>query len=165
MIEWLYEFDKPMVKQRRQVLPFMDNATCHSTSAKLKNVKLIFFPPNTTSLSQPLDQGIIQNFKIRYRRLVLAHILSEIEKISCAEELSKKITALDSIMWIKAAISQIKDSCVSNCFCKAGFPVPETVTEEENDRNVISDEELMQQLPPHLQTSDMNDYFLSLIHI
>lgn len=80
------------------------------------------------------------------------------EKISCTEKLSKKLSVLDFVMWIKTAISQIKDSYVSKCFHKAGFPVPETITEGENDRNVIlSDEEVTQQLPPHLQTSDIKE--------
>lgn len=33
---------------------------------KWKAVTIKFFPPNTTSKLQPLDQGIINNFKMRY---------------------------------------------------------------------------------------------------
>ncbi|XKL68767.1 hypothetical protein PGB90_006536 [Kerria lacca] len=49
MTQWLLSFDKKMKMQKRQVLLFMDNATSHPIQLQLKNVKIIFFPPNTTS--------------------------------------------------------------------------------------------------------------------
>jgi hypothetical protein len=47
----------------------VDNAPCHNIfeSTKLKNVDLIFFPPNTASVLQPNDQGIIYLFKSFYK--------------------------------------------------------------------------------------------------
>lgn len=152
MSDWLHSFDKRLGRQRRKVLLFLDNATSHP-DLKLKNVKLIFFPPNTTSHCQPLDQGIIQNFKIRYRRLILTRILAELEEISSADELAQKINVLDSVTWIQTAIRQIESTCVQNCFIKAGFPLIDA-TEETADDFLMSAENLMQQLPPHLQDRD-----------
>ena len=48
-IEWVTEFDRAMIRQKRKVLLFMDNATSHPSDVKLKNVTLKFFPANTTS--------------------------------------------------------------------------------------------------------------------
>lgn len=39
------------------------------------------------------------------------------------DDLIKKITVLDAIVWMKAAISDIKRETVSNCFKKCGFPI------------------------------------------
>ena len=64
---------KRMKKQGRQVILFWDNATSHP-NLQLENVKLVYLPPNTTSHAQPLDQGIIQNFKVRYRRLLITRV-------------------------------------------------------------------------------------------
>ena len=149
-----------MRKQRRKVLLFLDNATSHPADILLKNVQLKFFPPNTTSKCQPLDQGIIQNFKVWYHWLVTTRILAEIEKISSADKLTKKITVLDAVMWIHTAVSEITSACVFNCFKKAGFGIPHKEDEENDeyesasDVGCISNEDVMKRLPECLQ-----DYF------
>ncbi|GBL85208.1 Tigger transposable element-derived protein 6 [Araneus ventricosus] len=58
--EWLVNFNKKMRNQARKVLLVLDNATCHAHGAQLRNVKLLFLPPNTTSKLQPLDHGVIK---------------------------------------------------------------------------------------------------------
>ncbi len=62
--------DRKMMAQNRKIILFLDNATCHNLlpGTNLSNIKLSFMPPNTTSLIQPLDQGIIRSFKAYYRR-------------------------------------------------------------------------------------------------
>ena len=51
-----------------KILFLLDNAPGHSPLLvdRHPNVKVIFMPPNATSLLQPLDQEIIANFKIGY---------------------------------------------------------------------------------------------------
>jgi hypothetical protein len=51
-----------------KVLLLVDNAPGHPKDLHHPNVKVIFLPPNTTSLIQPLDQGIIAIFKAYYIR-------------------------------------------------------------------------------------------------
>ncbi|CAE1257189.1 unnamed protein product [Acanthosepion pharaonis] len=63
--------DRKMIAQKsKKIILFLDNATCHNLlpGTNLSNIKLSFMPPNTTSLIQPLDQGIIRSFKAYYRR-------------------------------------------------------------------------------------------------
>ncbi|XP_008181899.1 tigger transposable element-derived protein 6-like [Acyrthosiphon pisum] len=59
MTDWLMCF---------KIILFLDNASSHTDTLILKNIKLIFLPPNTTSICQPLDHGIIKNFKVHYRQ-------------------------------------------------------------------------------------------------
>lgn len=59
---WLLQLKKSMKKQKRKILLFMDNCTVHNNPPPLDHIKVHFFPPNTTSKLQPLDQGVIQNF-------------------------------------------------------------------------------------------------------
>jgi len=62
----------------------MDNATCHPEDIddKLSNIKVIFLPKNTTSRLQPLDAGIIKNFKCHYRAFVIKHVIAKIDSQS-----------------------------------------------------------------------------------
>ncbi|XP_066253836.1 tigger transposable element-derived protein 6-like [Euwallacea similis] len=59
MNEWLLQFDRKMVRQKRKILLFLDNTASHLREVKLQNINLVVLPPNTTSVYQPLDQGII----------------------------------------------------------------------------------------------------------
>jgi hypothetical protein len=122
MSEWLTELNNEMRKEKRNILLFLDNATSHP-EAILSNVTLRFLPPNTTAECQPLDQGIIKNFKHFYRELIMKRLLSNIESSSSPESLEKSISILDAITWIIAAWLKVKKSTIENCFAKAGFSV------------------------------------------
>jgi len=65
---WLMKLDKKMDSKKRKILLFIDNCTAHNLTSTFNAIKVQFLPPNTTSVLQPLDQGIINNFKIFYRK-------------------------------------------------------------------------------------------------
>lgn len=69
--EWLTSVNKMMIKEKRNILLFIDHAPCHNDSLEYSNITVKFFPANTTSKLQPLDQGIIKNFKCFYRKYSL----------------------------------------------------------------------------------------------
>ncbi|XP_033117352.1 tigger transposable element-derived protein 6-like [Anneissia japonica] len=62
--DYLNDLNRQMKFQRRHILLFLDNASSHVDVNK-SNMKLAFLPANTTSVLQPLDQGIIKAFKSR----------------------------------------------------------------------------------------------------
>lgn len=78
--QWLQALDKDMKKQKRKIILFIDNCTAHNDVPTLKNVKLEFLPPNTTSKLQPLDQGIIKVFKGYYRTEIVRKLLECIDE-------------------------------------------------------------------------------------
>ena len=47
---------------------------------ELTNVTIHYLPPNTTAHIQPMDAGIIKNFKAKYKRLYCQHLLSQFER-------------------------------------------------------------------------------------
>ncbi|GBO36241.1 hypothetical protein AVEN_154554-1 [Araneus ventricosus] len=55
MSDWLVELDHKIRKQKRKSILFMHNATSHPDDLNLKNINLVFLPPNTTSMLQTLD--------------------------------------------------------------------------------------------------------------
>ncbi|GFW95711.1 tigger transposable element-derived protein 6 [Trichonephila clavipes] len=77
--EWLVSLNSDMKRGKRHILLFLDNCTVHNNAPPLSNVKLQFFPPNSTSKLRPLDQGIKHNFKTFYRREVVKSFLDNLE--------------------------------------------------------------------------------------
>uniref|UniRef100_A0A8C5LYN1 DDE-1 domain-containing protein n=1 Tax=Leptobrachium leishanense TaxID=445787 RepID=A0A8C5LYN1_9ANUR len=45
----------------------------------LLHVKVVFLPPNTTAVVQPMDQGAISNFKAYYLRDTFAQAIAAID--------------------------------------------------------------------------------------
>lgn len=126
MSQWLTDFNKKMELQNRKVLLFLDNAASHPRDMSLKNVKVIFLPSNATSICQPLDQGIIQNFKIHYRKFQVKNILVSME----AGSPNKNINVLEAIHFIKESWAKVQPETVKNCFQKAGFDKNKNVPAE-----------------------------------
>ena len=108
-----------MRKQRRKILLFIDDCSAHFDLPNLKNVT-VHYPSKNTSILQPLDQGIIRNFKVHYRRqVVIEYVLVAID-----ESKNPAITVLQAMRMASMAWHSITPITISNCFRKCGFPVP-----------------------------------------
>ena len=95
----LRKLNRRLSSSNRNILLLMDNAGCHpeNLSGKYSNIKVCFLPPNTTSNLQPLDLGIIQNFKVHYRRYFLRYVLSKIDQCDSASHVVKSVNILVAI--------------------------------------------------------------------
>lgn len=62
----LTDLNRRLVRQGRKILLLLDNVTSHDPLLKEKfsNIRFVFLPQNTISRLQPLDAGIIKNFKV-----------------------------------------------------------------------------------------------------
>jgi len=62
-----------------KVLLLVDNAPGHplDLAEDYPNIEMMYLPPNTTSLIQPMDQGIIRSFKANYLKAFMTSIASE----------------------------------------------------------------------------------------
>ena len=69
--EWVQRVNSKMRLCGRSILLFVDNCPAHPP-LEMTNVKVIFFPPNTTARLQPCDAGVIANFKTGYRKRLRA---------------------------------------------------------------------------------------------
>src|SRR5436853_6900936 len=71
----------------RNIILLMNNFSAHELAIEnikkdggLKNIKIILLFNNSISLHQSLDQGIIKNVKIYYRKYWLEYVLDKAEQ-------------------------------------------------------------------------------------
>ena len=59
-------------------LLLVENAPSHPKNMDdwCDNIEVMFLPPNTTSLIQPMDQGVIANFKAIYQRKTMRKLIN-----------------------------------------------------------------------------------------
>ena len=119
----LSKFDRQLQSNGRTIALLMDDAGCHphDLKDKYRNVKIIFLPPNTTSMLQPLDLGIIQNFKVNYRKLLLRFVILKIDECETAAEVIKSVSILQAVRWVAQAWEEVKEETILKCFRKAGI--------------------------------------------
>ncbi len=109
----------------------------HPVDLKLFNITSLFFPPNTTSKIQPLDQGIIRCFKVHYRSQLIKHIISSCTLASIPDQVV--VTALDAVCWIKSVWNDVSESTICNTFRTAGFERHQTISTIQDSIEEISE--------------------------
>lgn len=137
--EWLNSVNAQMVTQKRKVLLFLDNCTAHAMHLKFSNLTLCPLPANTTSVLQPMDQGIIKCFKCFYRRRLIRHIVYELEMNAEMTIEKVKVDLLMASKWIRAAWTDVTEATIRNCFRKAGFIYDEEEGEEEEEQMEVEE--------------------------
>ena len=140
-----------MRTERRSILLFLDNAGCYPPELlkdKFSNIKIVFLPPNTTSKIQPLDLGVISNFKVHYRRLLLQYVLAKIDTANTATEVTKSVNILTALRWVALVWREVKATTIQK---QAGirFDVHAIVSDDEDPFNDIDDEMGMDSLISH----------------
>ncbi|GFU80378.1 inhibitor of nuclear factor kappa-B kinase subunit alpha [Trichonephila clavipes] len=152
--EWLISLNSDMKREKRHILLFLDNCTVHNNAPPLSNVKLQFFPPNSTPKLQPLDLGIIQNFKTFYRREVVKSVLDNLEN----QQNLTTISILTALIMIDKAWRAVTPLTIHCCFKKSGFPSPNLVDVDDTLTEFNAEPSLWEALPEQDLTFD--DYVL-----
>ena len=71
-------------------------------------------PPNTTSLIQPLDRGIIHSFKKNYKTTLLNRILCSGDNL--IEPIYKNINLFEAFEKVSSAWNFVTSKTIINCF-------------------------------------------------
>jgi hypothetical protein len=126
--DYLSEFNEILVAQNRNIYLFMDNVSTHHKVSEYSNIKIDYLPKNTTSATQPLDQGIIKVVKNSYRSLLTQHLYNEYLRYTeegvpfTMTKVLKNITVTQAASWLNQAwFGQLKDCTITHCFEHAGF--------------------------------------------
>ena len=68
---------------------------------QFSQIKILFLPKNITSRLQPLDAGIIQNFKVKYRKRLVTYVLARIKEDASATQIVKGVDIIVAIQGYK----------------------------------------------------------------
>jgi hypothetical protein len=131
-LEWLQRFQLSIVSEnpKRKILLLMDNAGCHTKAIKgnahlFENIQVVFLPPNSTSVTQPLDAGIMAVFKMRYRQIIgdktiLLRVRNDLDKSGSRRRAKNpwniKVSNLEAWNSIVRAWGYVKPESIRNCF-------------------------------------------------
>jgi uncharacterized membrane protein len=155
--EYLLELNDTMIAAERNILLLLDNASVHRTDMQFSNITLNFLPKNTTSETQPLDQGIIRSFKAKYRSLLSDYMQQAVyaayqrgEHISM-QQMLKNISIPMASDLARQAWDKITPETIEKCFKMAGIVKDPTATEQ------LADDEFLQSIIDQLAApSDEN---------
>ena len=93
----------------------IDNCPVRPQIENLKSMKLFFLPPNTTSQTQPRDQGIICSMKSQYHKNVERKVILSVKK----KESSPWISLLLGMQMLVAAWDAVTTKSVSQKAARA----------------------------------------------
>ncbi|GFT24478.1 tigger transposable element-derived protein 6 [Trichonephila clavipes] len=141
-------------REKRHLLLFLDNCTVHNNAPLLSNVKLQFFPPNSTSKLQPLDQGIMHNSKTFYRREIVKSVLDNLEN----QQNVTTISILTVLIMIDKSWRAVTPLTIHSFFKKSDFLSPNLVDVDDTLTEFNTEPSLWEALPEQDLTFD--DYVL-----
>ena len=115
--EWARKLDRKFRADDRKIALIIDNCPAHLSISNLTIVQIIFLSPNTTSILQPMDQGVIRSLKAHYRGRVVRLLCRDLEK----KEPCPKIPILQSMKRLADSWEVVTKETIINCFRKAGI--------------------------------------------
>src|SRR3954452_8277468 len=81
----LLKLNEKMKQKKRKIVLLLYNAPVHfilnETQEKLDSIVVKFLPPNTTTVLQPCDAGIIHSFKCHYKRLFVQNRIDAYDNV------------------------------------------------------------------------------------
>lgn len=172
--DWFSHYFVPEVKKycEDKSIPFrvillVDNAPGHPQALQYHhpNVKIIFLSPNTTSILQPMDQGVIVTFKALYLRQTFEMLLKATDKEggpSLKEFWKKSFNILDAIKITTYAWNRITETNMKGVWKKLcpqffsnfeGFEEPAEIVQQNTEAIVT----LANRLELDISATDVND--------
>ncbi|XP_069741553.1 jerky protein homolog [Narcine bancroftii] len=105
------------MKENSKIMLLLDSCHAHPPAEELMNgnIFVCYLPPNVTSLIQPMDQGVIQNVKMLYRRDFMRKMTNFDGTIL---EFQKKYSLKDAIYNVSCAWDSVKRETLRRCWQK-----------------------------------------------
>lgn len=90
-----------------KIVLMLDNCAAHPELLEKDNVVALFMPPNTTSLIQPMDQGVIHSFKCHYKGEFLRRFINMNPSSETIEVCRKSFTIKDCVFVLADAWNSV----------------------------------------------------------
>ena len=101
----------------RKLALLIDNCPAHPSFSDLTNVQLVFLPPDTTSVLQPMDQGVIRGLIAHYWGKVVRRLCSALDKTKTLP----KISIIQAMKILVPSWEAVSAQAIVNCFRIAGI--------------------------------------------
>ena len=108
---------------RKKIAQLIDNRLAQPPVSDLTNFQLVFLPPNTTSVLQPMDQGVLRSLKAHYRHRVVRRLCRALDKTKTLP----KISILQAMKILVSSWEAASAQIIVNYFKNAGI-TPEAQT-------------------------------------
>ncbi|NWY70315.1 TIGD4 protein, partial [Erithacus rubecula] len=133
--QWLHKLDNRFQAQQRQVVILVDSLPPHTEVKNLMTVKLVFFPPDSSSCIV-MKERIIRSLKVKYRRCLIKRF------VDCVESNKEfMLTLLDAIEMLHLCWREVTPETIAKSYNGATFKLETEINY--NDNEVESDFDLI----------------------
>ena len=113
--EWVHKLDRNFRPDDQKIALIIDNCPANPSISNLTNVQIVFLPPSTTPILQPMDQGVMRSLKAHYQGKVVHLLCRALEK----KEPCPKISTLQSVKILAISLEVVTKETIITCFKKA----------------------------------------------
>ena len=98
----------------RKIALLIGNCPAHPSVSDLTKVQLVFLPPNTNSVLQQMDQGVMRSLKTHCRGTVARQLCRTLNKM----KMLQKISILQAMKILVSSWEAVSAQTIVNCFRK-----------------------------------------------
>ncbi|XP_071411247.1 tigger transposable element-derived protein 4 [Pithys albifrons albifrons] len=134
--QWMHKLDGRFQAQQRWVVILVHSLPAYTEVKNLKAVKLVFFPPDSSSCIA-VKQGVIRSLKVKYRHCLIKRFVDSVEGNK-----EFMLSLLDAIEMLHQCWREVTPQTIVKSYNGAGFKL-ETETNSNDNEEVESDFDLI----------------------
>ena len=142
----------------KRAILLLDNAPSHPDIEHLSStdgeISCLYLPPNTTSLIQPMDQGVSETIKRRYKRDLLLCLLNKENEGSNIPEFTKALNILDAVLMSAKSWTEVEESTIRKSWNKLLPGLTDNADVSEHEETSLN--EVMDKL--HVPAEERSDW-------
>ena len=158
--QWLKNWDNTLRSKKRKICLLVDNCSANSKTVSLTNIVLNFLPSNTTIVMQPMDMGVIKNWKAHYKSRLNSRIInamdSDLSLRAC--DIAKSISLSDALKISKLSWDAVEGKTIAKCFQKGGFLEVDLMSSSQDDAS--NDDDMLDDvsLPSNMSLEEFENF-------